>query len=43
MDENYKIAELKEKDSEYFKRMEEQMKMELGKDIVIIAYEKDNK
>ena len=42
MDKNYKIAELKGKDSEYFKRIEEQMKIELGKDIVLIAYEKHN-
>jgi len=43
MDKNYKIADLKGKDCEHFKQIEEQLKMELGKDIVLIAYEKDNK
>lgn len=37
---NYKIADMKEMDSERFKRIEEQMKMELGKDIILIAWEK---
>ncbi len=40
MDNNYKIAYMKENDYEYFKRFEEQLKMELGKDIVLIAWEK---
>lgn len=39
--ENYKIADIKGKDSECFKRIEDQMKMELGKDIVLIAWEKE--
>jgi len=43
MEKDYKIADLRGKDCEYFKRIEEQLKMELGKDIVLIAYEKDNK
>jgi len=37
----YKLAEMKQKDCEYFKRIEEQMKMELGKDIVLVAWEKE--
>lgn len=39
MDKNYKIADLKDNDCENFKRIEEQLKMELGKDIVLIAWE----
>ena len=41
MDNYYKIAELKEKDFKCFKQIEQQLKMELGKDIVLIAYEKE--
>jgi len=41
MDKNYCIANMKENDCEYFKRMEEQTKMELGRDIVLIAWEKN--
>lgn len=41
MDDNFKIADIKEKDCERFKRIEEQLKMELGKDIVLIAWEKN--
>lgn len=41
MDKKYKIADMKQNDCEYFKRIEEQMKMELGKDIVLIAWEKE--
>ena len=41
MHKKYKLADMKQKDSEYFKRIEEQMKMELGKDIVLIAWEKE--
>ena len=40
MDKNYKIADIKGKDHECIKRLEDQMKMELGKDIVLIAWEK---
>lgn len=32
---------MKENDYEYFKRIEEQIKMELGKDTVLIAWEKE--
>lgn len=41
MDKKYRIADIKEKDCENFRRIEEQMKMELGKDIVLIAWEKE--
>lgn len=40
MDKNYKIADLKEKECNNFRQIEEQLKMELGKDIVLVAYEK---
>jgi hypothetical protein len=43
MDKNYRIADLKSNDCENFKRIEEQLKMELGKDIVLIAWEKMGK
>ncbi len=43
MNKNYKIADLRAKDCEHFKQIEEQLKMELGKDIVLIAYEKEDK
>nr|WP_312576850.1 hypothetical protein [Sedimentibacter sp.] len=40
MDMNYKIADLKQKDYEYFKSIEDRIKMETGKDFVLIAWEK---
>ena len=40
MDKRYKIAELQEKDFKRFKQIEQQLKMELGKDVILIAYEK---
>ena len=43
MDNDYKIADIKGNDCERFKRIEEQLKMELGKDIVLIAWEKKKK
>lgn len=41
MDEKYKIADMKQKDCEYFKHIEDQIKMDLGKDIVLVAWEKN--
>lgn len=38
---NYKIADLQDKDYEYFKRVEDKIKMETGKDFVLIAWEKN--
>ncbi len=43
MNKNYKIADLKGKGCENFRQIEEQLKMEFGKDIVLIAYEKEDK
>jgi hypothetical protein len=41
MDNDFKVADINGKDCERFKRLEEQLKMELGKDIVLIAWEKN--
>lgn len=41
MNTNYKIADLKQKDYEYFKGIEDKIKMETGKDFVLIAWEKN--
>ncbi|MDD4779260.1 MAG: hypothetical protein PHT02_01460 [Tissierellia bacterium] len=38
---NYKIANLKDKDCSCFKDIEEKLKMETGKDIVLVAWECD--
>lgn len=37
---DYKIAELQEKDYKYFKSIEDKLKMETGKEFVLIAWEK---
>lgn len=37
---NYKLADLKEKDYSYFKNIEDKLKMETGKEFVLIAWEK---
>jgi hypothetical protein len=38
---NYKIADFKDKDFSHLKNIEEKLKMETGKDIVLIAWERD--
>lgn len=40
MNEKYKLASLKEKEFNYLKNIEDKLKMELGKDFVLIAWEK---
>lgn len=41
MNNNFKIADLKDKDYEYFKSVEDKIKMETGKEFVLIAWEKN--
>lgn len=41
MDKNYKIANLKEQSFEELRKFEDKIKMETGKDFVLIAWEEE--
>lgn len=38
---NFKIANMKDKDSNSIKQLEDKLKMEMGKDVVLVAWEKE--
>jgi hypothetical protein len=41
MDKNYKIANLKEQNFEELRKLEDKIKMETGRDFVLIAWENE--